>query len=431
MTINTSDFAIYLPAVNKEFAHRVTLELPPDRSFPKGFDLSDLAFWERKNKLFHYPYVLHSIGQYKVGSSINNGITQGGRTDRVLIGDSGGFQIGKGTLIGYEALRQGMSAEDAMDAWANADDVRSWIVSWLETHCQYAMTLDMPLWAATSFGSSSPFHKCSREQLTEMTVQNLRYIEMHRQGRAKWLNVVQGVDEQSTRDWWKSISWFRHGGWALAGAAGARGGIVQVLKTVLMMRDDDAFASGQDWVHVLGTSTLDWSVMLSAIQKCLRPINPNIKISFDSSSPFQIGGMLEEACILPELTDAKHSWVIRSAKSPQGHIFVGSNEPFPHQSAIGARLTLGNLNVYEGLYEKRRYDPISLSMLVHHNIWVYLNAMQRANEAAFGSNTAAQIPMIYRQCIEVINEAFITPNWNDYISKNLGVLEAVSRNQYK
>lgn len=427
---NTQDYAIYLPAVNDEFARRVTQQVPQNRQFPANLQLSDLAFWNKSNPLFYYPYVLHSVGQFTVGSVIDNGLTRGGRSDRVLIGDSGGFQIGKGTLKGYNDLFKGMSADDAVEAWVNADDVRNWIVTWLETYCQYAMTLDMPLWAATDSGADSPFHSCTMEQLTTMTVANLRFIEMHRKGNVKWLNVVQGIDEQTTRDWYSAVKWFKYGGWALAGAAGVRGGLLNVLKTVLMMRDDDAFSAGQDWVHVLGTSTLDWAIVLTAIQKSLRQVNSAIKISFDSSSPFQLGGRYEEACFLPELDEHVSSWKVKKETSPHGHVYVGSNEAFPFQSPLGNLMTLGDLNVYKGIYEKRRYDPISLSMLVHHNVYVYLKAIQMANERVFSTDPDRLVPRLYEQCIDVIAEAFDKPNWYSYLESESSLLNAHSEGAY-
>ncbi len=427
---NTQDYAIYLPAVNDEFARRVTQQVPQNRQFPANLQLSDLAFWNKSNPLFYYPYVLHSVGQFTVGSVIDNGLTRGGRSDRVLIGDSGGFQIGKGTLKGYNDLFKGMSADDAVEALVNADDVRNWIVTWLETYCQYAMTLDMPLWAATDAGADSPFHSCTMEQLTTMTVANLRFIEMHRKGNVKWLNVVQGIDEQTTRDWYSAVKWFKYGGWALAGAAGVRGGLLNVLKTVLMMRDDDAFSAGQDWVHVLGTSTLDWAIVLTAIQKSLRQVNSAIKISFDSSSPFQLGGRYEEACFLPELDEHVSSWKVKKETSPHGHVYVGSNEAFPFQSPLGNLMTLGDLNVYKGIYEKRRYDPISLSMLVHHNVYVYLKAIQMANERVFSTDPDRLVPRLYEQCIDVIAEAFDKPNWYSYLESESSLLNAHSEGAY-
>lgn len=427
---NTEDYAIYLPAVNDEFASRVIQPLPIQRPFPAGLKLSDLAFWDRGNALFHYPYVLHSIGQHAVGSVIDNGLTRGGRTDRILIGDSGGFQIGKGTLKGYKGLYKGMSGDAAVEAWVNADEVRNWIVTWLETNCQYAMTLDMPLWAVTGTGEDSPFHDCTIDQLTTMSVENLRFIEARRQGKAKWLNVVQGIDEKSTTDWYAAVRWFKYGGWALAGAAGVRGGLLNVLKVVLMMRDDDAFSAGQDWLHVLGTSTLDWAIVLTAIQKSLRKVNPKIKISFDSSSPFQIGGRYEEACFLPELGDHISSWKLRSAQSPQGLMYVGSSEAFPYESPLGNAMSLGDLNVYAGVYEKRRYDSTSLTMLVHHNVYTYLKAVELANERAFSGDPDRLIPRLYDQCINVIFEAFDNPNWYNFLAKESSLLNTHSQSQY-
>jgi len=423
---NTSDYAIYLPAVNADYANRVMQALPSDRPFPKGLALQDLAFWNRKSQLFYHPYCLYSVGQHAVGSVIDNALTRGGRTDRVLVGDSGGFQIGKGTLQGYRELKSGLTAEDAQEAWANADAVRNWIVTWLETNCHYAMTLDMPLWATTADGAESPFHRCSVEQLTVMTVENLRFIEQHRQGRTQWLNVIQGLDEASIRDWFDAVKWFRYGGWALAGNAGARGGLGSVLSTVLLMRDEGAFASGQNWLHVLGTSTLGWAVALTAIQRCLRNLNPELTVSFDSSSPFQLAGRNEEACYLPTLYSHISSWRIRSERSPQGHIYVASNERFPFTSPIGDRLTLGDLNVYQNLYEKRRYDPISLAMLVNHNVYVYLKSFDMANTLAFSGSTFSEIPKIYQQCIEVVSEAFDSADWRAYLKKQTPIFEAFS-----
>ena len=83
-----------------------------------------------------------------------------------------------------------------------------------------------------------------------MIVESLRYIESKRQGKTQWLNVVQGLDEGSTKVWFDAVKWFRCDGRALASNADARGGLYNALNTVLMMREDDAFASVQDWVHV-------------------------------------------------------------------------------------------------------------------------------------------------------------------------------------
>jgi hypothetical protein len=429
-TFNTDDYAIYLPAVNTVFAEQLTKTVPDGRPFPNNLRITDLAFWREKNPFFFHPFVLYSIGQHAVGSTITNALTNSGRTDKVLVGDSGGFQIGKGTLKGFNELYTGMRADDAQDVWADADRVRRWIVNWLDTHTQLAMTIDMPLWSVTESGRDSPFHSCSVEQLTDMTVENLKFIEQHKTGKTKWLNVVQGNDEQTTRYWFESVKWFKHGGWALAGGAGAAGGLLNVLKTVLLMRDEDAFSQGQDWVHVLGVSTLKWAVVLTAIQKSLRKVNPNIKFSFDSSSPFQAAGRYEEAYSLPVLSKEVASWSIPSSKSPQNSTLVNSTDKLPFTSPLANLLTLGHLNVYEGTYEKRRYDSISNNMLTHHNVYVFLKAFEMANDEAFSSDADKQVPDLYIECMDIIAEAFERSDWYSYLESNSDVLNQHSKSSY-
>ena len=53
-----------------------------------------------------------------------------------------------------------------------------------------------------------------------------------------------------------------------------------VLKRLITMRNDELLQN-KDWIHFLGTSKLEWGVMLTSIQRQLREhINPNITVSF-------------------------------------------------------------------------------------------------------------------------------------------------------
>jgi hypothetical protein len=106
-----------------------------------------------------------------------------------------------------------MEADDACLAWREAYDVRSWILGWLETYTNYAMTIDMPLWARDPTKSNTPFHQCSPEQLIQLTVENLQFIDSHRQHQTKWLNVLQGTDMAAIKQWWDAVKWFKGGGY--------------------------------------------------------------------------------------------------------------------------------------------------------------------------------------------------------------------------
>ncbi len=428
---NITDYAVYLPAINDTYARCLVTEKLRSRSFPAGLDIADLEFWNEDNKLWHYPYLLHSIGSYKVGSNPDNAVTRADKNTAVVIGDSGGFQIGQGTLDGYKNLKPHMPAEDAIVAWRDADEVRSWILGWLEANSTYAMSIDMPLWAAEE-KTKSPFSECSREQLLDMTLNNLQYIDVRRQGHTKWLNVVQGIDNAATEQWWDAIKKYRWGGWALAGGAGSKGGLAQLLHAVLLMRDDAAFVEGLDWVHTLGVSELRWAIALTAIQRNLRKANPKLTMSFDTSSVFQQGMRRENAYISPVLTANANTWVLPSESSPQSYKRIGSNDPFPFSSAIGDKMTIGHLNVQDwDAFDKRQYDNVSLLLLSNHNIWVTLDAVQRANESAFGNNRHECTPQLFLDCVDLIDEAFAVNDWRGFIEKHKSTFDAHSRSIYK
>ena len=432
--LHRDEYAVYLPAVNDSYAAETSKELPKDRPFPLGLTLRDLAFWE-PNGLWYYPYLLHSVGLYSVGTLPNNTVTQRHRTNNTLVGDSGGFQIGKGSMKGLSALRaKPMPADAAVAAWQQESRARDWIVGWLDTYADYAMTLDMPLWASSPDGASSPFHSCSTAQLIDMTVQNLRFIDSRADGQAKWLNVVQGGENTSDIQlWWDAVKWFRRGGWALAGSAGAKGGIVGILQTVLMMRDDGAFEPGQDWVHILGVSTTTMAVMLTAVQQGLRRGNPDLRVSFDSSSPFQIGGRYEGVALPPAFSSDASSWSLRYENAPQSRLHADPSlpSPFAHdQSPIGRRLQLHHLSVRGGIWDQRNFDSISNMLLTNHNVWVYLDAMKQANDFAAARN-AARVPARYLQCLDFIDHVFQRDDWSKAISDEQALLDAVVPNGYK
>lgn len=401
--------ALYLPAVNTGYINSATRAVHKERRFPKGLTPQDLIFWETNN-LWHYPWLLHSIGQYQVGQRPNPVLDKLNRKVSTLIGDSGGYQIGKGTLKGLKFVKKGpMSAKEALDAWRQERVARNWIEGWLSGQCDYGMTIDMPLWAMTNSGANSPFHNCSAKQLIDMTVQNLRLINEFSPPESKWLNVVQGGDNYlDTIKWFEAVKWFERGGWALAGSAGVAGGLVNFLMTVLIMRDKGAFKPGQDWLHVLGVSTPFWAVVLTAVQRQLREYNSVLTVSFDSSSPFLMGGRFEQVCMSPVLTNDKTTWSLRAERAPQRPSLASPEcvESFPYkESPLGKRLMLNELNVKEGMWEPRQYDAMSNALLTNHNIWVHLDAFARANELV-ASGCTQRIPAEYQQCLVLIEELF-------------------------
>lgn len=425
MSLHCTNSAIYLPAVNSSYVTTVARPLPQGRRFPSGLTPKDLMFWE-PNNLWEYRYLLHSIGQYKVGTDPHIAISPVYRTNSTLIGDSGGFQIGKGTLKGLTHLKnKQMKADVAVQAWRNESAARDWITNWLTSECDYAMTIDMPLWARAERGVNSPFHLCSGEQLMAMTDQNLRYIDAVSPAHVKWLNVIQGGSQiGDVLAWWDQVKWFRKGGWALAGSAGIAGGLFYMMSVLLIMRDEGAFDPGQNWLHVLGVSTPFWAVALTAIQKGLRYTNPELKVSFDSSSPFLDGGRYEDVALTPLFGKDTSTWSIKKVKAPQqpSHTDDNCTVQFPHQqSPLGKVLMANHLSVQSGTWKKRQFDALSNALLVNHNIWVYLDAFKQANDIV-ASRNVNRIPALYLECLNLIEQLFLMKgDWNAELGKRANI----------
>lgn len=422
--------ALYLPAVNAPFAKNVLKELPKGRSFPHGLTLQDLVFWN-DNKLFHYPHFLHSIGAHTVGSWPNNAVTRADTGQVSIFADSGGYQIGKGSLKGFKEIEKLSEPKEIVQAWTSAHRVRNWVLSWSEAFSGYAMTLDIPLWVTSPAGKDSPFAKCSQEQIIGMTVENLEYIKFYATGNTKWINVIHGLDIKATEMWWNAVKQFKFSGWALAGGAGTRGGLYQTLYTTLMMRDDGAFDETCEVVHVLGVSTLPWSVVMSAIQNQLRDHSPNLRVTFDSSSPFQQVFKYESACATPVLGTDESNWSIRADKSIQDFRYLNGGHPFKYkESPLGQRMSLGHLNVRGNQHSDSHFDDVSRLLLTNHNVWVYLDAIRCANEAVTCDDKHEMAPASLLEVLDIVNDAFHEQDWKAFLLSHKTKLDKFAASEY-
>jgi hypothetical protein len=412
----SDNYAVYLPAVNAGYASIMTKPVPVGRPFPNTLKLDDLMFWKGNNKLFYHPHFLNSVGLYEIGSTPDNAITRRGRTDGTLFGDSGGFQIDFGT-IGLKTLQPAMEAEAACLAWREAYELKQWIVGFLETYTNYAMTIDVPLWTPTK--PASPFYKCTPEQLTDLTVENLQFIDSHRKGQTKWLNVIQGVDVPNAKKWWDAVKWFKGSGYSISSIIGRQNGVGTLLELLLIMRDEKAFDAGNDWLHLLGISTAPWAIMFTAIQKGLQAsANPNLRISYDSASPFLEAGKWDLMTILPDLNGNVDSWIMQKESIPQCRSFLNSPIPLASMlssaavSPIAKKLTLGHLNVNDddGIDTRRQLDTLSSMLITNHNVWTYLETFRQANELAFELKSN-RVPSVYKEVIDAIDYVFNAENW--------------------
>lgn len=437
LTPRWANFAVYLPAMQFPYASAVASnKMLGKRELPDGIKLTDLNFLKPDSKLWHYGYALYSAGQFTDARPRACSVTNRDRANTTVLGDSGGFQIGKGTLKGTEHFKKAKTADEVCDMWRDSKDVRQRIVRWLDAHSDYAMTIDMPLWAREPQNSKTPFHKCSIEQLIELSVENLDYIKRNSNGRTKWLNVLQGTNAKDSKQWWDAVKGYKMGGWALAGSVGWRGGLDSVLHYVMLMRDDNAFEKGQDWVHVLGVSQLDWAVLLTALQRGIRKHckNPNLRVSYDSASPFQTGGQRQQVVRYPKLTRDSASWVMTAHEAPVNPLYAGKRGAdfhFPYPSPLGDMLTLNHLNVRGGEFNSKTLDTIGGHLLTNHNLWVYVRSFLEANELTFMHKSEADkgVPQKLLDTCAFIEDLVGEDAWQAKLKKHNKLLTDVCSKQ--
>ncbi len=391
------DYAVYLPAISSFYSTYVAKqrleEFVPKARIPKGFDrgIEGMNFLNEEQGYFTYKYALYSAGHAQL--DLNKSMTQESmiqqrdRNGTMILGDSGGYQIGKGVLkfdwLNFEG--------------AEANKTRQKILEWLELTADWSMMLDVPTWACDHIHSPKTGLK-TFEDCLEKTKFNNEYFIKNRVGNSnggtKFLNVLQGSNWETAEAWYQGVKEFsdisKYGdkaaeGWAMGGANMCKMPIT--LKRLITMRFD-GMLEGKDWMHFLGTAQLDWACYLTSIQRQIRKhVNENFTISFDCASPFiaTAHGLV--------YTNAQHTskrFSVIMDKAPDNKSLSGRHDmPFPFESDFGRRLTIADICHYApgmlnkiGKEGKTSWDSFAYALMMGHNVECHIRAVQRANNLA-------------------------------------------------
>ena len=402
-------YAVYLPAMQEWSAKQIVKEdaMRTSGTSPKTLKMADLNWLDPHNAHWRYKYCLASAAAF-MGEQIDNAINTA-HEGTVVFGDSAGYQIGTGALPELrEWLAFKESPELIIEKWQSTDlPIR--IMRWLETYCDYGMTIDMPLWAQMQTRENTPFHYLSEQQLISLTISNLELMSNRRdrQSRCKFLN-------------------YEFEGWALGGEVGARGGIRRVLRRLLILRDQGLLDPPRSWCHVLGVSTTIWAVCLTAIQRAIRDGgNPDFSISFDSASPFKAAGLANLYATMPTFGKRLEDWIIRTAKLPTGYSVANSAtlRAFPASSPLADFFNLQDLNPRTGAFEPKTMDTLGDQLLINHNVYVYVKAMIEANNAVFVKGVAPK-PLL--DAVSIINELCRARDWQTAMDRYADELDSVT-----
>ena len=431
-----SQYAVFLPAISGFYATYIGKQRDPVNGpyvdparMPAGIQDMEMMNWLNDQKgLFPYKWSLYSGGHANLDLNKQDWSEDMVRTrnpNTLMLGDSGGFQIAKGLWEGDWRANSGCP---------KAQKRREAVLKWLDGIADYGMTLDIPTWVIHDKKASKACGISTLPEAVAATRYNNEYFMKHRRGvkngGVKILNVLQGASHPDADKWYEIMKDYcdpakypdtHFNGWAMGGQNMCD--IHLVLRRLVALRHDGLLQEGvHDWMHFLGTSKLEWAVLLTDIQRAVRKyVNPAFTISFDCASPFlaTANGQVYHHIDLPHedkwcyrmspiVDDKKFSADTRSYRD--GVLAEGFVKHFD-ESPVSKHLLMKDICIYKpgvrktdaelngetfdpnnmahfhvspdlnkiGKNGKTSWDSFSYALLMGHNVWMHLEAVQRAN----------------------------------------------------
>ena len=240
------EYAIYTPALNTNYAqfpYREGTRLP--RPLPAGLSMADFDIIRAEdNSLFKMSHVLYSAGQSLEYQNDPCLVMNRDRNQSVVIGDSGGFQVIGGVLPPYTPT------------------FVHEILRYLETMADVAMTADVPTRALLD-SRKSGYHTF-KECLNQSVANLVQFRDERENPNTRFLNVLQGRDYKEAQVWYEEVRKYKFEGWAFGGAT--RLDFHLVCKRLLEMIENGDLRPNS-WLHFLGASFLEVSVVLTALKR--------------------------------------------------------------------------------------------------------------------------------------------------------------------
>jgi hypothetical protein len=405
LTSKQLDYAVFLPALSGFYATYVGKQrhdpnyVDPAR-IPADFEngIEGLNWLNPDAAYFPYQWALYSAGHAELDvnkhSPKEDMVRNRDRSRSFILGDSGGFQIGKGVWEG-----------DWKDPTCpKAQKKRELVLTWMDAYMDRGMILDIPAWVARSPAGRKATGINTYIEAVQGTYINNDYFMKNRTGACKFLNVLQGENHADADDWYDRMKKYcdpkqyaqPFEGWAMGGQNMCD--VHLVLRRLVELRFDGLLERGlHDWMHFLGTSKLEWACLLTDIQRAVRKYhNENFTISFDCASPF-LASANGQIYIQTEIQD-REKWVYRMVPSVddkkystdsrrfrdavlQDNLFAGFTD-----SPISERCTIKDVCIYKpgdlnkiGKEGKTSWDSFSYAIQMGHNVWSHLTAVQEAN----------------------------------------------------
>lgn len=418
------DWALFLPAVSSFYIAGLGKQRKGENYFdqtriPAGFngDVEKLNFLNSKEGLYYYKWGLYSAGHANLDTTKDDhseSIIREREAGTFMLGDSGGFQI----------LKCQWPADWKDPNCPRAMKKRTEVLTWMDTYMDYGMCLDIPSQSLTTFdikdpktvkkdkegniipGSGISAHGISTiEEAITATHINNEYFINNRNGKCKFLNVLQGLNHSQSNVWYEEMKKYcdpniypdnHFNGWAFGGQN--KIDIHLMLHRLVGIIHDGLLQEGKhDLIHCLGTSILEYAVLFTDIQRAVRKYhNPNLQITFDCASPFfsAAKGLAyfntsiehnKKWSYSMEKTAEKKSYASDTRKFRDAVLADGIHKLFT-DSPVTDRMLLKDLCYrgqgfigQHGKETKTSWDTLSYTLLQSHNVFQHINAVQEAN----------------------------------------------------
>ena len=216
---------------------------------------------------------------------------------------------------------------------------------------------------------------------------------------------------------------------ALGGSVGWKGGLTRVLRRLLILRDDGNLDSGQDFLHVLGVSQINWCIALTAIQRGVqKSVNSNFKITYDASTPFQNSYTYQRYVAPQNYNKNLNSWKRSIIEFPTHYDAVKSslNDQFCIGSPLSKILKIADVSKPLDPFEKNFITKFGSHALANHNTFMMIEGFHEANLIA---NDKGKAPSEFNDLILKIEQLFELENWNDFLEINRDFFEYISNHQ--
>jgi len=403
LTAKQADYAIFLPAISSFYAayvgrQRSTNYIDPAR-MPANMPDMEMMNWLNPQKgLFPYRWSLYSAGHANLDlnkADPKEDMVRNRDPNTVMLADSGGFQIAKGVWPGRWADFTDKAAEKK----------REQVLKWQMGIATYGMTMDIPTWTFRDPEAAKLCGIFSYDDAVRATQYNNEFWIANRYGDTQILNVLQGGNHAEADHWYDLMKHYsdprkypdRHfNGWGMGGQNMCD--VHLVLKRLVHLIHDGLLEKGvHDWMHFLGTSKLEWAVLLTDIQRAVRQYaNANFTISFDCASPFlaTANGQLYHNIT----TNNREKWSYQMSPTADDKKYATDTRLFGdavrqdgihpdfEDSPISSAMQIRDVCIYKpgdlnkiGKEGRTSWDSFSYALLMGHNVWTHIEAVQRAN----------------------------------------------------